>query len=228
MCGLKRIFFRNIASPLFLLGVLFFFFIIYAKLFNPEIKDLFSTLAGAFFGTGAAFVLKLFQSHASRKEREKASLIKTAYIINIICKFNDQLNTFINQYKHTREDYFDWEKISEYQHDMFIPHIETDHLTFLLDYWEKGKQTLDAILLVAAEQYDIKVILEKRNQMYGDYLNKTPNRDELTKELLEDILGLRVFHLLKELTEQLIKTNQNLIEDCKIANNKINYFLDSW
>lgn len=49
--------------------------------------------------------------------------------------------------------------------------------------------------------------------MYIDYLDKTPDRDSMAKEQLQDILGLRVFKQLMQQTEELIKTNRNLIEE---------------
>jgi len=106
-----------------------------------------------------------------------------------------------------------------------LPEIETKNLLFLLDYGNDGKKLLDSIFLVCAENETLKNILKQRNFMYSEYLTKTPNRENITKEQLRSVIGDNLFIKLDYYTKLSIDRNNHILESCDTAKNNISEFL---
>jgi len=187
-----------------------------------------SSVTGALFGAGAAFYFNTRQSKKEKKYRNIVSLHKAKYLIEKIAKINDHLSKHINKNIDKgidNSEYYDWEKITEYNIPFSLPDIDLEKLLFLLQAPDKHKKILDSIMLVSSTQQTIIFSLDRRNQCYLDYLSKTVERDTLSKDKLKAIIGEREFYYLKQFTEILIKNNSNIQDECKNALKSIDKFL---
>lgn len=222
--------YKTIFEPLhlFLIGLLLIIGILLYQN-NINVNIFLTSISASFVGAGSAFFLNTFYSRKKKRIENIASLEKTKYIIDVILKFNKQIKDHIDKCKSIPiEDFFEWEKITEYN-DLFLsPNVDVQNLLFLLEDEKNGKETLDSILLVDAEKQTVINVLEKRNNMYSSYLDKTEERNYISKNELEKILGIKLMKYLEQWTDHLIEFNQNLLEDGSNALNKIDKFLEQY
>lgn len=220
---------KALHEPFYIFLIITTLIFILILIFKANINVFFTTAAAAFFGAGAAFFLNTFHSKKKQRLNNIASLIKAKYCISEILKLNEGINKCIrDKIDKPNSLLFEWEKISAYDSFFFLLNIDVENLVFLLEDKKGGKEVLDNILLVHAESQDIRSILEMRNHDYASYLDRTENRDSIIKDNLKKVIGIRLFERLKQLTERLIETNENLLEDCKKSEEKINIFLKSY
>lgn len=217
-----------LCEPLLLFFVSVIAFIILVIKFKTD-NILVASAGGAFFGTAAAFLLNISYLKMKTKLKNISSLRKSEYLIEKILKNNIEIKSDMDKYLTIANGtVYDWEKIRRYEHFFPIPEIQIKDLTFLVDHHELGKETLDSILLVNAENLSVIHILEERNYKYAFYLDRTETASYSTKEDLEKIISKRLCIELESLTERLKSLNSNLLEDCRKAKNKIEKFLYSY
>jgi len=194
--------------------------------FLEDINSYFIVAFGAFSGAGAAFFLNTFHSKEEQRLRNIAALEKTKYILGKYSNESKQLSDYIKKCNDTNNGHFNWEKIGRYKLLFMRLKIDCESILFLLEDTEDGRKTLDSILCVDAERHIIKSSVKERNEAYTLYLDKTENRVLMNKQGLEEIVGKRSIIELDNITKLLIKTNNELTEDCNKAEKNINDFLN--
>lgn len=216
-------------SPFFLFFILptisFIFLIIIFKTNN----NLVASAAGAFFGTAAALFLNISYSYKKMKLKNCSSLRKAEYLIDKILRNSNEIKKDLDRYSEIQNGVvYEWEKVRRYDNFFSIPEIKIQELMFLVDQEELGKETLNSILCVNAQNLSLIHFLEERNYKYGSYLDSTEKVSYSTQEDLEKIIGKKLCIELEGLTNKLRTINDSLIENCGKAISKINNFLTSY
>jgi len=219
----------TLCEPLCIFLIISALIFVWILIFKVDINTFLTVATSAFFGAGTAFFLNTFQSKKKQRLKNRASLEKTKYVIEKIFLNSKLIKDHTNKYMNTHdENFFEWEKISKYDSTFFLLPIYVEDLLFLIDHKKDGKETLDSVLRACTENQVLRHILERRNQDFDFYLDKTIDRDKVSKGDLKNIIGTRLFQQLQQYTEALIRKNENLLESCENAKEKINNFLNNY
>ncbi len=199
-----------------------------ALIFTSFVTVIFAT----YFGAATAFRLNVRHDKSKQISKNKASLIKAEFVIDLFSLAHDDLRKFILQSIKTWNEgsgrFFSWEELKQSDLGVWMPTIEMDSLLFLLECGEEGKKTLNGILLVNMENQSVGNILKKRNQNYDVYLDKIADQYPAADHELIDMIGKRLHQQLTQYTDYLINTNLNFLEDIEDVKKKVKVFLKNY
>lgn len=180
------------------------------------INALLASMLGSFFGASVAFIYdKIRQSNSMRQEL-LSSLEQARYIITLMRKNIAQLDKLRNKEEKDKK-FHDFELSKRWDPEAHIPNFNVNNLLYMLDIGPTGKKILDNILLVNSEYNTLMIKSNDFNNLYSQYLDKTPDRDRLTLNEVQESIGEKLFHEINDLHQNINKLIKQFLEDSNTA-----------
>lgn len=189
------------------------------------------SVAGAFAGAWAAFLLNNCREKKHQFNKNIQTLIVSQYFLSKQSKWHKQLDQHIHDSQYffyskktvaeskCDEDY--WKSVTPFFKTFPLSDLSKLPLSFLLDEKLKGKDYLDRILGQNAAYDSVTFLLEQRNQL-----------DPMSSGLEEHSYKMKVNEshskLLNELTRELIRQNKNAIQDYESKTQGFDEFIQKY
>ena len=120
---------KSLSKPLCIALIVVILVFVLALIFTSNINSFITAGVATFFGAASAFCLKVWYDKSKQKLKNKASLIRTEFVIDAISWAHNSVNKHIEDWQSAGGSVCSsWEKIQRYDFSLWVPNIDVERL----------------------------------------------------------------------------------------------------